>query len=143
MRSGLPWLAFILLLPGCSRDFPVGQQLDNIVATSTEYTGAWSVSERTEEEGRIRIRAKAARLEHAEGIARRILDQQLDRSPSEVVVEVFGHDAVGGTPAARLVWQRPANTPLASMPPAISDPHGASSADRQGSPERAVGRNER
>jgi len=143
MHRWLPLLALVLLLAGCSGDFPAGQQLDNIVAMNTEHTGTWIVSERTEQQGRIKIRAKAARLEHAEGIARKILDQQLDRSPSEVIVEVFGHDAVGGAPAARLVWQRPAHTPPASMPPMISDPHGASSADRQGSPERAVGIEER
>ena len=142
MRRWLPWLAAVVLLTGCSTDFPPGQQLDNIVAMNTEHTGAWTVTERTEAQGRIKIRAKAARLEHAQGIARRILDQQLDRSPLEVVVEVFGHDAIGGTPAARLVWQRPANIPRASMP-AIRDQHGTSAADHQGSPESTVGREER
>jgi hypothetical protein len=143
MRRWLPSLALVLVLPGCSADYPPGQHLDNIVAVNTEHSGAWTVTERTEQQGRITIRATAERPEHAQVVARKIIDQQLDRSPSQVVVEVFARGARGGTPAARLVWQRPATVPRASMPPAIPDEHGASPADRQGSPERAVGSEER
>lgn len=143
MRITLLALSLAVLgLCGCREHATPGQPLDNVTAMNTEDTGPWRVIQRTEQGGRIALRVAAEVPSRAERIARKAIDQNLDRSPSEIAVDVVPASAPSGTPVARVVWQRPPHTPTASMPPSAEDPRGSVSSDRQGSPERAVGREE-
>jgi hypothetical protein len=129
-------------LCGCGGYTAPGQPLDNITSMNTEDTGDWRVLSRRERDGRIAVRVAVDLPARAERVARKVIDQQLDRSPSEVAVDVVAASAPEGATVARVVWQRPAHIPRASMPPSADDPRGSVSSDRQGSPERALGMEE-
>jgi len=141
MRTSLLGLSAVLALSlGCTGKMAPGQPFDNITSVNTENTGDWRVLERTERDGRVVMRIAADHPEDADRIARKAIDQWLGRSPAEVVVDVYPASNQSGPPAAHVVWQRPSTIRVATDVPDI---RGSVSSDRQGSPERAVGANER
>ena len=138
------WLLIVMTAlaaaPGCTGKMAPGQPLDNITASNTENTGDWQVLERTERDGRVAIRIAADHPEDAQLIAKKAIDQMLSRSPAEVVVDVYAASNPSAAPVAHVVWQHPARLRIVADVP---DNRGTVSSDREGSPERAIGVNER
>ena len=131
----------IAVAPGCTGKMAPGQPLDNITAHNTENTGDWHVTGRTEEDGRIRIRIAADQPGRAQVIARKAIDQWLSKSPAEIVIDVYPASNPSAGPVAHVVWQRP--THIRVTTDGAPDSRGSIAADREGSPERAVGAHER
>jgi hypothetical protein len=117
-------LALGAFASGCSIERAPGATWSNIYASNTENIGAWHVVDRQIAGDVVNLRVAAQYPERAERIARHVIDQQLDRSPRQVTVEIYPmpaaeaehgdaaegdhvQPAVEGTPVARITWTRP------------------------------------
>jgi hypothetical protein len=122
----------------CSIQRAPGATWSNIYAMNTENVGEWRVLDRQVTGDAITLRVAAQYPERAQAIARRAIDQQLDRSPREVTVAVYPmEEGAEGTPAARITWTRPDNIAGIHVPRPIDVP---SSANRVGGPADAAAR---
>jgi hypothetical protein len=134
-------IVLILLLgtcaSACSIERAPGAVWSNITASNTENTGEWRVLDRQIAGDVVTLRVAARYPERAEAIARHVIDQQLDRSPKQVTVEIYpmkeeaeGEHAAAapeGEPVARITWTRPEDIPGTQVPGPLDS---TSSADR-------------
>ena len=124
-------LSMALAAAGCSQQAP-GAPLTDITATNTENTGAFEVVDRTDDDGVVRLRVRAAVPEEADHVARHVLYQALPTARRGVIVEVYPPAPEDAGPIARLEFTKAeVNRPATPPQPSGQQP---GAADRQGLP---------
>ncbi len=117
-------LTILLSLATAACSAAPGAPHTDITAATTEKTGPYDVVRRTVEGKRYTLQVEAAHPERAQTISDQLVEQMLQRSPDEVMVEVRPRPQHPGE-TTRIRWVRGRDVPASAIPqPADGTPPG-------------------